>query len=191
MLVKSCLSSAIAYRHYNLSATSYIFNMFLNKMWDMDQSNERKFCCYAEIMKIIAIMKYKPPGWEKMHDLIDLSDHMESLEIIMLRALTLNMATLDYFHPVLLKKLFDDKFNSANNKSCYIYFLKVLQKIQVSPVYDGPLPTSKHLEMLKDMDQLKYNRSKTMISHLKKILGSENYVKTDLKTKLHHTIGEV
>lgn len=145
----------------------------------------------AALVAGMAFANYKPPVWEELQKII--AEHYNVIpDDVTTCYFALNLASLDCFHPRLLKFVFTLE---VDPKLISFAYHKVLQQLYQSvktlyPSYTGPWPSE---ELIQSFETLATKELKTypLQSAIENVVGDPAYVNTNVQTSLGHLIGKI
>jgi hypothetical protein len=141
------------------------------------------------IVSGLACANYKPPLWNELQDLF--TNYMREDDNTLLCSFAIDLATLDYYNPNILRKVFTNcnTLKILSQKS-YRFLYKLYYSVKILyPEYDGPWPSNETLKLLntwKNQQDKSNNAAELespLLSTLEELLGCSTYIKTNVKIK--------
>lgn len=136
----------------------------------------------------LADLKHKPFCWEMLVDNFKTSN-MLKYKMETLLYVAYHLACLDHYRPKVLGKVFEYNFDFKENRILHYTYLKLYQKLKTTPDYTGPLPSEKNVESFENLmrEIIEY----PLYTSLVESLGGSQYIKSNIRTKLYHQIGNL
>ncbi|XP_008205863.1 uncharacterized protein LOC100116673 isoform X1 [Nasonia vitripennis] len=178
-----CLFYFNKVKHVHKDLLSYIAAKFYEEKRNVQKDNLRQLV----LITGLAYLKYKPIFWKEICESLQ-SKNLLSCNFETLIICSLHLACLDSYNLWILNRIFKiENFPNKHQFLCWT-FLRLCQKLNMIPNYDGPMPSEKHTTMFEKL-QLKANDA--FLSSLEQGMGGAMYVKKNLKTKLYHHIDAI
>ena len=173
-------------RHINKRLLNFVCAKFYQEVI-LEKKNARFLTeQLLSLMTGLAYANHKPLFWEdfcKQFQKKEMLKYDEETLIIW----SMHMACLNYYDPIILDKIFTSQYNFCNNKFLHWTFLKLWQKLKTIGNYEGPELSQ---EKIATFEELNKKNTYMLLSSLEQALGGSMYLKTDLRSKLHHNIGK-
>ncbi|XP_015178282.1 PREDICTED: uncharacterized protein LOC107067359 isoform X2 [Polistes dominula] len=179
-----------------LNSINFVYLPFIefltNKILDKEYILGIDAYSIQEILQILSNAQYQSVPWLILESKLLDEKFLNDTPFKALLKCAVHLAALNKFYPKLLMKIFTelDKYllysNSGNNvHSKRIIFLYQIVK-SLYPYYTGPFPDKIFLQLQNQPFNSKFTT--TLRLHMEKTMGGPQYVASNLKTKLGHTI---
>ncbi|XP_066598580.1 uncharacterized protein [Prorops nasuta] len=146
----------------------------------------------VSLLRGLGYANYKPVFWEQMQETALSKDYFNFLKNTTLRSNILNVAVNLAIQDTFNDQMLADIFANCKNKN-YGWNYQILTLYQsvstMHPSYTGPWPDLSIFEGIISFEKLYYNHP--IDYYLKKALGGDQYVLTNLKSKHYHHIDHV
>lgn len=179
-----CLDASITVRHTSKDLLNYLSGQVY-----VEKEIEGKYISDEILFKMLegfADLQFKPLCWDMF------SSTFKKDEILNYRRQRLiyrayHLACLGCYEPRMLEKIFESDFDFGTKRYMHHNFLRLYQILKTLPGYNGPWPSQRQVEMFETL--IRENIGYPFYTSLLEGLGGPKYIKTNVRTKLYHQIG--
>ncbi|XP_014228933.1 uncharacterized protein LOC106653853 [Trichogramma pretiosum] len=180
-----CLKYLIEIRHTSIDLLNYLSAKFYDSKYLSRKIISNETQSLLILLNAMSAIRYKPLVWTEIFGSLKKSSKLPRMPIETLIVYSLHLAVLDCFDNKILEQLLCYEHDIEPNSYINWATIKLCQILKTHPNYNGPLPSDKLIASFANMVPV---RRIFMQPNLEHALGGSDYVISNVRTKLNHSI---